>query len=192
MSVYLPEDEIIKIYLHGDNSVGTTSFIQRYKDNTFSLDPQRDFSLIKLCAIKHIFNKNIKITIWNIANMLIPRILIDFNVLILMYDITNAESFEFIQYQYNLIQTLIKEKCIVYFIGNKSDMRNEREITKKEAINFCEENEIHYYECSAKTGENVEEIMFILLRDVLSIIENKREKIKQKNFVRCISNCICI
>lgn len=79
MSVYLPEDEIhIKIYLHGGNSVGTTSFIQRYKDNTFSLDPQRDFSLIKLCAIKHIFNKNIKITIWNIANMLIPRILIDF------------------------------------------------------------------------------------------------------------------
>ena len=34
MSVYLPEDEIhIKIYLHGGNSVGTTSFIQRYKDN---------------------------------------------------------------------------------------------------------------------------------------------------------------
>ena len=97
-----------------------------------------------------------------------------------MYDITNAESFEFIQYQYNLIPTLIKEKCIVYFIGNKSDMRNEREITTKEAIKFCEENEIHYYECSSKTGENVEEIMFILLRDVLSIIENKREKINKK------------
>lgn len=66
MSYHSPEDKIyIKIYLSGDNAVGKNSFIQRYRDNTFSEDPPRLLSPFKLGIIKHSFNKYFTIEIWN-------------------------------------------------------------------------------------------------------------------------------
>ena len=190
MSYNSPEDKIyIKIYLSGDNAVGKNSFIQRYRDNTFSEDPPRLLSPFKLGIIKHSFNKYFTIEIWNFFCLFLPDNLLDFNVVILIFDITKAESFEFIKQQYIKISKLVKEKCIFCFIGNKSDRKNERELTVNEGVNFCNRNNIQYFECSSKTGENIEEIMCLISRDILSHVENRKEKITK--FVQSISNCIC-
>ena len=47
----------------------------------------------------------------------------------------------------------------IYLIGNKSEMVEEREVTKERAIEFAKLHAIHkVFETSAKTGENVEEV----------------------------------
>ncbi len=59
---------------------------------------------------------------------------------------------------------------VIALIGNKLDLFNERQVTYDEASKFAEENGLYYYECSAKTGENVREI-FIQVMEKIPIFE---------------------
>ena len=43
-------------------------------------------------------------------------------------------------------------------IGNKSDLEEQREVTYDEGMEFAEKNEIKFFETSAKTEQNIEEI----------------------------------
>jgi len=48
---------------------------------------------------------------------------------------------------------------VVYLIGNRSDLEDEREVERSRAMSFCEEYGIDkFFETSAKTGNNVEEV----------------------------------
>jgi GTPase SAR1 family protein len=51
---------------------------------------------------------------------------------------------------------------VMFLIGNKKDREDEREVSKERAESFRREKGIHFYfETSAKTGENVEEIFIV-------------------------------
>lgn len=43
----------------------------------------------------------------------------------------------------------------VTVVGNKCDLKNERELSTLEAAKFCQENGVQFIETSAKTGENI-------------------------------------
>ena len=43
-------------------------------------------------------------------------------------------------------------------VGNKSDLERNREVTEEEGREFAEKNGMLFFETSAKTGKNVEEV----------------------------------
>ena len=48
---------------------------------------------------------------------------------------------------------------MIYLIGNRADLEDEREVTRDRAIEFCKQYNIDkFFETSAKTGFNVEEV----------------------------------
>ena len=48
---------------------------------------------------------------------------------------------------------------MIYLIGNRADLEDEREVTRERAIEFCKQYNIDkFFETSAKTGFNVEEV----------------------------------
>ena len=50
----------------------------------------------------------------------------------------------------------MNEDARIYWIGNKSEMEEEREVKKEFAIEFAKIHTIHkVFETSAKTGQNV-------------------------------------
>ena len=51
-------------------------------------------------------------------------------------------------------------------MGNKLDLVNERKILKEEALKFAEDNGLFYYECSAKTGENISDIFVDVMQKI--------------------------
>ncbi|PAA86632.1 hypothetical protein BOX15_Mlig022065g1 [Macrostomum lignano] len=51
-------------------------------------------------------------------------------------------------------------------IGNKSDLDNQRDVTFEEAKKFAEDNGLVFLECSAKTGENVEDAFLETARKI--------------------------
>jgi GTPase SAR1 family protein len=52
-------------------------------------------------------------------------------------------------------------------VGMKADLESDRKVSKEEVIKFCEANNAKYFECSAKTGQNVDEAMRELVRVAL-------------------------
>ena len=76
-------------------------------------------------------------------------------------------------YQFNTI-----DKSIIYLLGNKVDDEKNRIIKYKDAKKFANENNLKYYETSAKTGKNINKVFFDLTIDLLKVFPNIIEKKK--------------
>ena len=52
-------------------------------------------------------------------------------------------------------------------IGNRSDLEDEREVSREKAVTFCRQYGIEkFFETSAKTGECVEEVFSLASREL--------------------------
>ena len=93
-----------------------------------------------------------------------------YNGVLLFYNITHRREFENIQKIAKNIEAEIKDnekKAIIYLVGNKSNMKKEREVSKEEAIDFCNQYNYKYFECSALTGYNIHEMFSYITRDII-------------------------
>ena len=162
----------------GDSAVGKTSLISRYNGNPFKsyyvsthgIDSQ--FKKIKMQNGEEI---NVKITdtagqerYQSIAKNYIKKA----NGILLVYDITNKESFQNVFMWGMEIKDKSEDSKPIILIGNKIDLEDQRCVTKEEgeklAGNYCDGG-IKFYETSCKTGENVNEA----INDLVNLVYNK-------------------
>uniref|UniRef100_A0A915JUP9 Ras-related protein Rab-14 n=1 Tax=Romanomermis culicivorax TaxID=13658 RepID=A0A915JUP9_ROMCU len=54
-------------------------------------------------------------------------------------------------------RNLTNPHTVIFLIGNKCDLDAQRDVTYEEAKQFADENGLLFLECSAKTGEHVED-----------------------------------
>ncbi len=75
-----------------------------------------------------------------------------------MYDITSETSFQALDYWYDSIIKAASEDIVIYLVGNKSDLREERRVTRERAIDFSKRFHLQgFSECSAKENMNIKE-----------------------------------
>ena len=55
----------------------------------------------------------------------------------------------------------------MYFIGNKIDLNEFREVDKEETNEFAKSNNLRFFEISGKTGEGIEEFYNDLVLNLL-------------------------
>jgi Ras-related protein Rab-2A len=122
--------------------------------------------------ITKIEEKLVKLQIWDTAGQesfrSITRIFYrGAHVVFLTYDITREETFN------NLIEWLKEVRqhgnsdILIYLIGNRSDLEDEREVSREKAVTFCRQYGIEkFFETSAKTGECVEEVFSLASREL--------------------------
>lgn len=85
---------------------------------------------------------------------------------IIVYDISNRESFSHVQQWLNDAQQLAGEHICMMVVGNKADLQGEREVTFLEASRVAQEAEVLFLETSALTGEGVEDIFMRVARGI--------------------------
>lgn len=71
----------------------------------------------------------------------------------------------------------------IFVVGNKSDLKDERVVSTESGKGFADEKNLVFAETSVKTGENVEEVVFSVVRKIRADKENQRirqEQIKEK------------
>ena len=93
--------------------------------------------------------------------------------MLLMYDITNRESFEHVS---NWVDN-IKEICSsipIVLVGNKSDMEELRIVTEEEGKAVAKKLKMSFFEASAKTGVNVKEAFYEIAEQVIDGVQRKR------------------
>ncbi len=108
--------------------------------------------------------KVIKIQIWDTAGQesfkSVTRIFYrGAHCVFLTYDITRDETFVSLVEWLKEIKQHAAEDVLIYMIGNKAELDEQREITFDRAIEFAKSHGIHKcFETSAKTGLSVEEV----------------------------------
>ena len=81
------------------------------------------------------------------------------NYAILVFDITDIESFDEIKnnyYPYIQDSEILKNNCVL--VGNKLDLSHERKISYDEAEFFADEKKMKYFEVSVKSGQNMQRL----------------------------------
>ena len=190
-------DIVFKILMLGDSEVGKSCFLMRYSDNVFVENYITTIGLdYKLKTIKLDSGKVIKVQLWDTAGQDKYRTIAKnyykgSHGILLLYDITKMSSFENIREWIQDIRQEVSPKSIIFLIGNKIDLTDQRKISKEQGEELAEEFKIPFFEASAKSGENVDEVFKALYEKIIEVYGYlEREKgsklnIKQKNKGKC-------
>lgn len=187
MITQLPKKQY-KLALLGEGAVGKSAITCRYVFKKFL----RDYN----CTIEDVYNHKAKIDgdiveldILDTAGMEDFRMVRDANIkfrdgFILVFDVTNRESFERLQNFRDLIRNYNSDSAPILIVGNKIDMEKERVVSSEEAREKCKElrADIEYMEMSAQTGYNVEECFATIVRMLKhkeSIANSKKSKVTE-------------
>lgn len=164
-------DFMFKILIIGNSSVGKTSFLFRYADNSFT---SAFVSTVGIdFKVKTVIRnqKRIKLQIWDTAGQERYRTITTAYYrgamgFILMYDVTNEESFNSVQDWVTQIKTYSWDNAQVILVGNKSDMEAERIVTFERGKQLADQLGLEFFETSAKENINVQDV-FDRLVDII-------------------------
>lgn len=93
---------------------------------------------------------------------------------LLVYDITRGQTFEnAINRWLNEVKTYAEKDAIVMLIGNKSDLRHLRNVSKEEATEFAKRNDLKFIETSALDATNIAEAHEILIKEIAKNLMKK-------------------
>lgn len=168
-----------KIVVCGEPRVGKTSTILRFTDNAFTRTYLPTLGVnISEKALK--VNKDlIQLVLWDIAGQSkFEKMRVHFyqgmEATLLIFDLTNKKSFKNIREWYKDIKnnSLQTRSLIGALIGNKSDLKDQREVSYEEASEFAEELNLSYLETSALTGENINQMFLEISKEIIESLEN--------------------
>ena len=161
----MADEFVYKVLLLGDSTVGKTCFLLRYCDKTFEDAHLTTVGLdyrLKSMVLKN--GKNVKLQIWDTAGQdrfraITKNYYKGANGIILIYDVTNLQSYENVKNWIAQIKESANQNVIIYLVGNKIDIKEEDRCVKTEdGKKLAEEFKLPFFESSAKIGININEI----------------------------------
>ena len=163
---------VFKVLLLGDSTVGKTCLLLKYTDKIFKEEHMMTIGLdYRLKRMKLKNWKEVKLQIWDTAGQdrfrsITKNFYKGTHGIILIYDVTNEKTFENAKSWVEQIHEEISDKVVIYLVGNKIDMEEERKVSTEEGKKLAEELGIPFFETSAKTGENIDNIFDNIVEDL--------------------------
>ena len=162
-----------KVVMVGKGTVGKTSLCERYSKQIFRESNSPTIGAAFLCQTLEISNKNAVVTleIWDTAGQeryecIVPMYFRGADILIAVYDITSPESFSrAVRYLQESTEYGIKIMCLC---GNKADLA-QRSVPQNRAKIVADQSSVLFWETSAKTGHNVNEMFYEIATHALTI-----------------------
>ena len=158
-------DEVVyKVLLLGDSTVGKTCILLKYTDKIFQETHMMTIGLdYRLKTMTLQSGKEVKLQIWDTAGQdrfrsITKNYYKGSHGIILIYDVTSLKTFENVKSWVSQIHEEISDKVVIYLVGNKIDMDDERKVKTEEGQKLAEELGVPFVETSAKSGENIDNI----------------------------------
>lgn len=177
------KEYVFKITILGDSAVGKTSLINQFVEGSFQEDykPTLGANIIRKDVVIEELPAKCRLIIWDLAGQE------KYNVIRSMYfqgcvgaflvcDLTRHSTYDNIESKWlKDFKKFVKKEGVYILIGNKSDLTEQRVVTKEMGMALADSiNASEYIETSAKHNENVEEAFNTL---VYQILRNYGEKL---------------
>ncbi|XP_017722988.1 PREDICTED: ras-related protein Rab-21 [Rhinopithecus bieti] len=130
-----------KVVLLGEGCVGKTSLVLRYCENKFNDKHITTLQASFLTKKLNIGGKRVNLAIWDTAGQerfhaLGPIYYRDSNGAILVYDITDEDSFQKVKNWVKELRKMLGNEICLCIVGNKIDLEKERHVSIQEAESF--------------------------------------------------------
>ncbi|CAA0811911.1 Ras-related protein RABE1c [Striga hermonthica] len=177
-------DYLIKLLLIGDSGVGKSCLLLRFSDGSFTTSFITTIGIdFKIRTVK-LDGKQIKLQIWDTAGQERFRTITTAFYrgamgILLVYDVTDESSFNNIR---NWIMNIIQhasDNVNKILVGNKADMdESKRAVPTSHGQELADEYGIKFFETSAKTNLNVEEVFFSIARDIKQRLSDSNARVE--------------
>jgi len=158
-----------KLVLLGESAVGKSSLVLRFVKGQFHEYQESTIGAAFLTQTVCLDDTTVKFEIWDTAGQeryhsLAPMYYRGAQAAIVVYDITNPDTFERAKNWVKELQRQARSDIVIALSGNKSDLANRRMVEYEEASGYAEENSLLFMETSAKNANNVNEIFLEIAR----------------------------
>ncbi|RWR78554.1 ras-related protein RHN1 [Cinnamomum micranthum f. kanehirae] len=158
-----------KLVLLGDMGAGKSSLVLRFVKGQFLEFQESTIGAAFFSQTLAVNDATVKFEIWDTAGQeryhsLAPMYYRGAAAAIIVYDITNADSFTRAK---NWVQELQKQgnpNLVMALAGNKADLEDKRKVSAEATKAYAEENGLFFVETSAKTAINVNDIFYEIAR----------------------------
>ncbi|XP_062511964.1 ras-related protein Rab-13-like [Corticium candelabrum] len=165
-----------KIVVIGEQNAGKTSIIRRFTENEF-IPSHSNVATVGVDfkrKIVEIDGLRIMLHLWDTAGQerfhTITRLHFRGALgIIMVFDITNMESFHQLEYWVQRIRDEPMNKETLVVLGNKCDLSASRKVSASKAQAFVKNMGIRYYETSALTDVNITEAIVQLAKDIKDV-----------------------
>ncbi|KAB5565912.1 hypothetical protein PHYPO_G00246980 [Pangasianodon hypophthalmus] len=162
---------VFKVVFIGNSGVGKSSFIHHYCrghfPNKMSTTVGMDFQVRSLV----LDSTQIALQLWDTAGQerfhsITTQYYRKADGILVMYDVTQTTSLMAVRDWLDQVQKNKADGACVMLLGNKMDMEDGggRQVTTMQGQNLAEEYQTEFFECSAKSGHNIQEAMTHLAR----------------------------
>lgn len=161
-----------KVVLLGEGRVGKTSLCLQYVENKFS---SKQVSTIQATYLEKRINlgkRSVKLMIWDTAGQerfhaLGPIYYRDANGALLVYDITDRDSFTKVRNWVKELRKIVGKDIVLVIAGNKIDLEKKRQVNEREAVEYAKSVGAQHMLTSAKTGKGVEATFLAITKQML-------------------------
>ncbi|XP_073054751.1 ras-related protein RABE1c-like [Primulina eburnea] len=165
-------DCLIKLLLIGDSGVGKSCLLLRFSDGSFTTSFITTIGIDFKIRTVELDGKRIKLQIWDTAGQERFRTITTAYYrgamgILLVYDVTDESSFNNIRNWIRNIEQHASDNVNKILVGNKADMdESKRAVPTSKGQALADEYGIQFFETSAKTNLNVEQVFFSIARDI--------------------------
>ena len=179
---------IFKLIVIGNSGVGKSSILQRYIQKVFKESYSSTIGVDFFMKSINIGDKSIKLQLWDTAGTEKFRSITTgyyrgADAAFVVFDLTSKPSFknlnEWIESYYKYSNPDVEKNVVL--IGNKCDLVEERKVTQEEIETFIKDNNIIYFETSAKDGKNIDESFYHIAEILMKQNENKENELVKRN-----------
>eukprot|EP01097_Dermamoeba_algensis_P002183 TRINITY_DN1871_c0_g1_i1.p1 TRINITY_DN1871_c0_g1~~TRINITY_DN1871_c0_g1_i1.p1 ORF type:complete len:200 (-),score=52.34 TRINITY_DN1871_c0_g1_i1:111-710(-) len=155
----MADKERYKVIILGNIDVGKTSLIVRFVDKTFEESTTQEFETKEGSVA--VEGKEVLLSIQDTAGQERFRTLTssyyrNANAMIVVYDVTNKESFDVVEGFVKEGNTYSSSSCCKFLVGNKKDLEDKRVVSRAEGEEIAGRLKIPFFETSAKSGDGVD------------------------------------
>ena len=174
-------DLIFKIVIIGDSGVGKTNLIGRYLKNEYKEDSKATVG-VEFGEKKYEINGlKIKAQIWDTAGQERYRAITSMYYKgakggLIVFDLSSKSTFQNVEKWFNEIKKTADPTINLILIGNKSDLKDKRQISTEEGENKAKEMNVAYLETSALNADNVDKAFDLLIQEITKKMKKEIEE----------------
>ena len=181
----------VKFVIVGDSTVGKSNIIFRFSYNKFV--PNQLATIGIEYTMKNILYNNInyEVKVFDTAGQEKHRSITrayykGSAVAMIVYDITNEVSFSNVERWISDCKDYTPSTALLVLIGNKSDLENERKISKEQGEQLAKDNDMIFFETSALNGNGIENAFKKCIEIIDENIKNRKYNLDDiDNMRRC-------